>query len=236
MAAYCTSCGIVFPLDPGCNFCAGYGAAKPMLNPQTLAVAGAGFRQGQGNHPPPSDGSVKSSKTRAKAAEAKIVNQRMIPTFKIPKLANDAAEQRGWVVSFLAIIRKYDITSTGDTLWHWLKRAFVLNAKEADFKDCESCPHLDGLIASDLMDQRHYAGRAHLAPLFFQFQSYTEQCMQKNHPPSGRWMLSMYHRQYNTDAATGNLLTEQQLYQIPLEGFTQAHIQKFYDAVNYTKK
>ena len=126
------------------------------------------------------------------------MKQREIQHFKLPTLAGDAAEQRGWVSSFLAYMRRFDATVT-DALWHWANRAFKVGAKEKDFSDREGRPHLDSLIASDMLDRRHFTGRSEMADLFLELQAYSEQCQHLLRPPSGRWMIHLAHRRHYYD-------------------------------------
>ena len=111
------------------------------------------------------EGSARASTATKQLREARLVKQREIQHFKLPLLAGDAAEQRGWVNGYLAYMRRFDAT-VDDSLWHWANRSFAVGAREKDFADREGRPHLESLIASDMLERRHYARplRAHRAP------------------------------------------------------------------------
>ena len=68
--------------------------------------------------------------------ESKLVNRREIQNFKLPLLAGSASEQRGWIHSFLAYMRRFDATAD-DSLWHWSSRCFEVGIKERDLADRE---------------------------------------------------------------------------------------------------
>ena len=65
--------------------------------------------------------------------------------------------------AFLAYIRRSDATDMGDSLWKWLAKTFQLGIKLSDLIEPEGCMHLDGLIASEMMDRRQYSGRPHMS-------------------------------------------------------------------------
>ena len=163
---YCTTCGTQFPTGPGSNFCSVCGATRPASGNPTCAVApkvtkgpGSGAPSGAPPGPDLADGpaaSVTSSAAR-KRKEAQLVKQRGVESFKLPKLAGDAAEQRGWLNAFLAYVRRFDATSEGNFLWKWANKAFRLGVTEKDLRDPEGCPNLDALIASEIMQNHHYA-------------------------------------------------------------------------------
>ena len=181
---YCTVCGTPFPPGPGNNFCSVCGIGRPAgPNPPGGPAAG-----GPGGSPAPSSpghpfgsqvgkaASETSTELARKRMEHKIVKQREIQSFKLPKLAQDAAEQRGWVNAFLAYIRRFDLTPDGDFLWKWVNRAFQLGVTEAQLRDPEGCPNLDALIASEVVQRHHFADRPKLSYLFYELQAYTERC------------------------------------------------------------
>jgi len=163
------------------------------------------------------------------------VKQREVQHFKVPTLAGDAAEQRGWINGYLAYMRRFDATTT-DSLWHWANRSFKVGVKEKDFHDREGRPHLESLIASDMLDRRHYTGRPEMSDLFLELQAYSEKCQNMQVPPSGRWMVHLAHRRHYFDQARGTMLTEQHIYMLQLEGYTHPQIQSFYQKVNYARQ
>ena len=163
------------------------------------------------------------------------MKQREVQHFKLPLLAGDAAEQRGWINGYLAYMRRFDAT-TDDSLWHWANKSFKVGAREKDFLDREGRPHLESLIASDMLDRRHYSGRSELSDLFLELQAYSEKCQHEQIPPSGRWMIHLAHRRFYFDQARGTMFTEQHIYQLQLEGFSHGQVQSFYQRVNYARQ
>ena len=131
-------------------------------------------------------------------------------------------------------MRRFDATTT-DSLWHWANRAFKVGSKERDFVDREGRPHLDSLLASDMLELRHFTGRPEMADLFLELQAYSEQCQHLQRPPSGRWMIHLAHRRYYFDQARGTMFTEQLIYALTLDGYSYAQVQSFYQRVNYAR-
>ena len=220
---FCTGCGTKWPTGPGHNFCSVCAAPRPCL------PTGADMGPGGSAYPrsPKSatalsekgsaggrDGSSLGSGTGQHPKESKLVKQRELTHFKLPLLAGDAAEQRGWVSSYLAYMRRFD--EKPDSLWHWANRSFATKAKEEDLHDREGRPHLDALLAAEAMDRRHFVGRVELADLFLELQAYSEKCHNSQQPPSGRWMIRLIHRRHFFDAARGTMSTEQHIYQLQL--------------------
>ena len=249
-------CGTQFPAGAGFNFCRLCGAPKPADTPRAAAAVpkGAGGMgsggahsgaSGSGGNPgeaspynaprEPEQHSTKASTTTRRLRESKLVKQREVQHYKLPLLAGDAAEQRGWINAYLAYMRRFDAT-TEDFLFKWSNKSFKLGIKEKDLEDHECCPHLDSLIASDILDRRHYSNRPEMSDLFLELQAYSEERQRLEKPPCGRWMLHLYHRRFYFDRARGTMLTEQHIYQLDLEGFTHAHIQSFYQRVNYARQ
>ena len=238
---YCTNCGTPFPTGPGSNFCSVCGTGRPASGMQQRAVAPAGKAAGGPNGgsggPPSAKGGAPSAKSseQRKLREAKLVKQREVQSFKLAKLAGDAAEQRGWLSAFLAYIRRFDATERGNFLWGWANKAFQHGVTEKDLIDCEGCPHLDGLIASEIMQQHHYLNRPKMSRLYLELMTYTEKCKDSGRQTCGRWMLHLYHRRFDFDTATGSMLSEQHIYKQELSGFSQGEIQNFFDRVNYAR-
>ena len=48
----------------------------------------------------------------------------------------------------------------------WLDVALSMGLREKDVRDRQNCPRLDNLIASDMLDGRHYKDRPELADLY----------------------------------------------------------------------
>ena len=136
---FCTNCGTQFAVSPGSNFCRVCGAVRPADETFSAAAAaplGAGSRRhgaapsgasGSGGHsaelpfglPREADrNSTKASTATRQVRESKLVKQREITHFKLPLLAGDAAEQRGWINGYLAYMRRFDATQE-DFLFKW---------------------------------------------------------------------------------------------------------------------
>ena len=92
------------------------------------------------------------------------------------------------------------------------------------------------LLASEIMERRHYTGRPDLADLFLELQAYCEECHNSQQPPSGRWMIHLVHRRHFFDAARGTMFTVQHIYQLQLEGYSFTQVQSFYHRVNYARQ
>ena len=103
-------------------------------------------------------GSIGASTATRQLREAKLVKQREVQHFKVPTLAGDAAEQRGWINGHLAYMRRFDATTT-DSLWHWANKSFKVGVKEKDFLDREGRHDLESLMASDSIGGTTLDGR-----------------------------------------------------------------------------
>ena len=112
--------------------------------------------------------SVKSSERQRRLVENKLVKQREIQGFKLAKLAGTASEQRGWVNAFLAYFRRFDATTLGTFLWEWANEIFQHGMSEEKLRNSEACPHLDAMIASEIMQQHHFANRPKMSKLYLE--------------------------------------------------------------------
>ena len=177
-----------------------------------------------------------SSNTRKHRSEAKLVSQREIQHFRLPKLASNAAEQRGWTTRATTYVRRFDATRSGDFLGPWFEVCLTIGLKEKDVRDRQGCPRLDNLLVSEMLDERHYKDRPELADLYTELLAYVEKCKRLKVPPCGRWMVHVYHRRFYMDAASGTLLTEQHIYSQKLGGFSCPQVQDFYDKVNFARE
>ena len=145
----------VFPLGPGSNFCNHGDTCRPASGEHQRAPAhGASATGGPKDS---GSASVKSSERNCRLVENKLVKQREIQTFKLAKLAGTASEQRGWVNAILAYIRRFDATTLGTFLWEWTNKIFQHGMTGEKPRNSEGCPHLDAMIASEIMQQHHFA-------------------------------------------------------------------------------
>ena len=167
-AGHCPECGHQ-NLDVNFRFCSGCGAPRPAGSPP--AAPGAGNHPGSvGAASIPAD--VSSASSVRQKREGKLVKQREVANFKVPLLAGDAAEQRGWVNTWLAYMRRFD-AGTKDFLYQWAHLPFQEGVTKKQLLDPEGLHHLDSLIAADMLDPRHYKGRESMAPLYLELQAYS---------------------------------------------------------------
>ena len=119
-----------------------HGAERPLSEcpsaPDRAANAASNSERGSG------------SRRTKKGCEDKLVKQREIQHFKLPLLSNNAAEQRGWLNSFLAYMSRFDATASESFIWKWTNKSFQVGLKQKHVGDIEGCTHLDACIASDI--------------------------------------------------------------------------------------
>ena len=96
--------------------------------------------------------------------------------------------------------------------------------------DSELCPRLDKIIASELVDPKHLTSSNEFG---LEFQAYLEECAMDGTPARGRYMINMLAKTFDLDKHRGALLTQLQVLQIPLEGFSVPQLTTFRQKVTY---
>ena len=175
--------------------------------------------------------SLVSSTDRTNRKESTIVRTKDLDNFKVSTFPNNAAEFRGWRNALIAKIAKYDC-SRDSYLTSWVSKAFDLRGKEAQTlkEDSESCPRLDKIIASELVEPKHLTSSNEIG---LDFQAYIEECTMEHRPARGRHMINMLAQNFDLDKHRGALLTQLQVLQIPLEGHSVQQLTTFRQKVTY---